>query len=75
VTTRGTPSAIVAGMTRSRAQTLFREAVQDLADEPTPVNVQRYLAASQILERVAQAESTPRAAGKAQRATLALEQG
>jgi hypothetical protein len=45
-------------MTPSHAQTLFREAVHDLAEEPTPVNVQRYLAASQILDRATQAEPT-----------------
>jgi hypothetical protein len=44
------------GMTRSHAETLFRDAVHDLADEPTAVNVRRYLAASQILERAAEAE-------------------
>jgi hypothetical protein len=40
-------------MTLLHAQTLFREAVHDLADEPSTVNVQRYLAASQILDRAA----------------------
>jgi hypothetical protein len=45
-------------MTLSHAQTLFREAVHDLAEEPTPANVQRYLAASQILDRATQAEPT-----------------
>jgi hypothetical protein len=45
-------------MTLSHAETLFREAVHDLAEEPTPVNVQRYLAASQILDRAAHAEPT-----------------
>ena len=40
-------------MTLLHAQTLFREAVHDLADEPSTVNVQRYLAASQILDRSA----------------------
>ena len=43
-------------MTLLHAQTLFREAVHDLADEPSTVNVQRYLAASQILARAAEAE-------------------
>ena len=60
-------------MTRSRAQTLFRAAVHDLAEEPNPVNVKRYLAASQILERTTQAESAPKATGKRRRAALALE--
>jgi len=40
-------------MTLLHAQTLFREAVHDLAEEPSTVNVQRYLAASQILDRAA----------------------
>jgi len=43
-------------MTLSRAQALFREAVHDLAEEPNPLNVQRYLAASQILDRAGPAE-------------------
>jgi hypothetical protein len=81
VKTPQAPSAIVAGMTLSHAQTLFREAVHDLAEEPTPVNVQRYLAASQILDRAAQAEpaatnsgSNHLAKGEDQRAeTLVLQ--
>ena len=68
-------------MTPSHAQALFREAVHDLAEEPTPVNVQRYLAASQILDRAAPAElvatnSKSSAAGKGQderAGALALE--
>lgn len=68
-------------MTLSHAQTLFREAVHDLAEEPTTMNVQRYLAASQILDRAEQAEpaatnSKPNRASKGedQRAVaLALE--
>ena len=40
-------------MTLLHAQTLFREAVHDLAAEPSTVNVARYLAASQILDRAA----------------------
>jgi len=43
-------------MTLSHAQALFREAVDDLAEEPTPANVQRYLAASQSLDRAEPAE-------------------
>jgi hypothetical protein len=63
------------GMTRSHAETLFREAVHDLAEEPNPVNVGRYLAASQILERAAQAEPTARTNSEDQPAgALALEQ-
>jgi hypothetical protein len=62
------------GMTRSHAETLFREAVHELAEEPNPMNVRRYLAASQILERAAQAEPTARAKGKDQPpGALALE--
>ena len=68
-------------MTPSHAQALFREAVHDLAEEPTPVNPQRYLAASQILDRVEPAEpaatnskSSAAAKGQDQRAgALALE--
>ena len=45
-------------MSLSHAQTLFEEAVHDLAEEPTPANVQRYLVASQVLDRAAQAEPT-----------------
>ena len=68
-------------MTLSHAQALFREAVHDLAEEPTAVNVQRYLAASRILDRVEPAEpaatnseSSAAAKGKDQRAgALALE--
>ena len=62
------------GMTRSHAEALFRGAVHDLADEPNPMNVRRYLAASQILERAAQAGPTARAKGKDQApGALALE--
>jgi hypothetical protein len=67
-------------MTLSHAQALFREAVHDLAEEPTPANVQRYLAASQILDRAEPAEgatnsrSNGAATGQDQRAgALALE--
>jgi len=68
-------------MTPSHAQVLFREAVHDLAEEPTPANVQRYLAASQILDRAEPAEpaatnsrSNGAAKGEDQRAgALALE--
>ena len=37
-------------MSESRPYTMFREAVLDLAEEPTPVNVRRYLAASRMLD-------------------------
>jgi hypothetical protein len=58
-------------MTLSSAQALFREAVHDLAEEPNPLNVQRYLAASQILDRAGPAEP---AASEGQRVgALALE--
>ena len=66
-------------MTLSHAQTLFRDALHDLAAERTPVNVQRYLAASQILDRAAEAEPTApnsgsNGAAKGERAeTLALQ--
>jgi hypothetical protein len=33
------------------AYAAFREAVLDLSDEPSPINVQRYLAASRSLDR------------------------
>jgi hypothetical protein len=48
-------------MTLLHAQTLFREAVHDLAGEPSTVNVERYLAASQILDRAAANSEDPRA--------------
>jgi hypothetical protein len=48
-------------MTLLHAQTLFREAVHDLAAEPSTVNVARYLAASQILDRAAAKGEDPRA--------------
>jgi hypothetical protein len=38
-------------MTEARAFALFRGAVLDVVEAPTPANVQRYLAASSILER------------------------
>jgi hypothetical protein len=37
-------------MNASRSYTLFRQAVLELIELPTPENVQRYLAASRILE-------------------------
>jgi hypothetical protein len=43
-------------MTAARAQALFREAVADLAAEPNPGNVKRYLAASHVLDRCVAAE-------------------
>jgi hypothetical protein len=43
---------------QQRAYAAFREAVLDLAAEPTPLNVQRYLAASRILERCTPAAAT-----------------
>jgi hypothetical protein len=48
-------------MTLLHAQTLFREAVDDLAAEPSTVNVERYLAASQILDRAAANGEDPQA--------------
>jgi hypothetical protein len=36
-------------MQPSDPQAVFRKAVLDLADEPTPVNVRRYMAASLVL--------------------------
>jgi hypothetical protein len=68
-------------MTPSHAQALFRGAVHDLAEEPTPANVHRYLAASQILDHAEPKEpartnsrSNGAAKGEDQRAgALALE--
>jgi hypothetical protein len=45
---------IVAPVRALDLQAAFREAVLDLAAEPTPTNVRRYLAASQLLEVAAQ---------------------
>jgi hypothetical protein len=44
-------SGIVNVMGALDGSTAFRKAVLDLSAEPTPVNVQRYLAASRLLER------------------------
>jgi hypothetical protein len=38
---------------QSNPDVAFHEALLDLADEPTPRNVRRYLAASLLLERAA----------------------
>jgi hypothetical protein len=37
-------------MSESNPYTLFRDAVLDLSDEPSELNVERYLAASRLLE-------------------------
>jgi len=39
--------------------TVFRRAVLDLSEEPTPVNVRRYLAASRLLDREALRRRSP----------------
>jgi hypothetical protein len=43
-------------MTAERAHALFRAAVEELSIDPTPGNVQRYLAASHVLDRCLEAE-------------------
>ena len=48
-------SAAVA-LARNAAYAEFREALLDLSDEPTPVNVERYLDASRALDAAAPAE-------------------
>jgi hypothetical protein len=42
---------IVRAMGAVDRSTVFRRAVLDLSEEPTPVNVRRYLAASRLLAR------------------------
>jgi hypothetical protein len=59
-------------MSKSRPYMMFREAVLDLSDAPTPVNVQRYLAASRLLDRSARVESRPRKSGRSVRRTVAI---
>jgi hypothetical protein len=44
-------SGIVRDMGAVDRSTVFRRAVLDLSEEPTPVNVRRYLAASRLLDR------------------------
>ena len=44
-------SGIVRDMGAVDRSTVFRRAVLDLSEEPTPVNVRRYLAASRLLAR------------------------
>jgi hypothetical protein len=39
-------------MSRIDPEQAFRKAIHDLAEEPTPSNVRRYLVASALLERV-----------------------
>jgi hypothetical protein len=53
LTTRTLAWAIVADMQLLNAHVTFREAVLDLAEEATPRNVRRYLAASLLLDRPA----------------------
>jgi hypothetical protein len=38
-------------VSRPDSNALFHDAVNDLAEAPTPVNVRRYLVASRLLER------------------------
>jgi hypothetical protein len=40
-------------------KTAFREAVLDLAEEPTPLNVRRYLAASRLLAEATEGVAAP----------------
>jgi hypothetical protein len=44
-------SGIVMSMGAVDRSTMFRRAVLDLSEEPTPVNVRRYLVASRLLAR------------------------
>ena len=44
-------SGIFRAMGAVDRSTVFRRAVLDLSEEPTPVNVRRYLAASRLLAR------------------------
>jgi hypothetical protein len=48
--TRATTCDIVAPMRLLDPYPAFRGAVHDLAAEPTPINVRRYLAASRLLD-------------------------
>jgi hypothetical protein len=73
VKTPDAPSAIVGSMNVTRSYPLFREAVLDLAAEPTPVNVRRYLAASRILTRSAQPDPKPRRSGRSERRTTSSQ--
>ena len=53
-------SGIVTAMGAVDRSTMFRRAVLDLSEEPTPVNVRRYLVASRLLARdAAQRRSRP----------------
>jgi hypothetical protein len=53
--------ATVAAMQPLDPRQVFRRAIHDLAEEPTPENVVRYLAASRLLERGAIDGRTKRA--------------
>jgi hypothetical protein len=54
---------MVAAMTPLDPKTAFREAVLDFAEEPTPLNARRYLAASFLLAEAA-GDETPAPAGQ-----------
>jgi hypothetical protein len=49
------------------AHAAFREAVLDLSDEPTPMNVLRYLAASRTLTRTAPTRAAKKPARRSRR--------
>jgi hypothetical protein len=56
----GTRSGNVTVMAAVDRTSVFRRAVLDLSEEPTLVNVRRYLAASRLLDRDALRRRSPR---------------
>jgi hypothetical protein len=55
-------------MSESRSYSIFLEAVLDLSDEATPVNVRRYLAASRLLDRPVRTEAAAQSSSPVRRA-------